>query len=499
MQKGPQSKTSMEPLLELAISLPPPGSRDLLRALHRQLRAAILDGRLKPGLRLPPTRALAAAYRVSRNTAVATYDLLLSEGYAVTRPGAGTYVAEAVPLRSSRRAPANDTNSAGHLNAFWRQAPALKVSTPQIPPRYDFRAGLPDNRLFPFDVWRRLSGRALRALSKSPAAYAEPQGRPLLRDAIAQHVSFARAVACEAEDIVVTAGAQQAFDLLARILVTPGRTVVAIEDPGYPPLRTAFAAAGAKIVPVPVDEQGLLVDALPARTNVICVTPSHQFPLGVAMSLQRRAALLDFARAHRAVVIEDDYDGEFRFAGRPLDALQTLDRTESVFYVGTFSKSLFPELRLGFVVAPPWARAALVTAKQLSDWHGAVLAQDTLAAFILDGHLARHIRKMRKVYGERRQLLLNHLSRDFDRYLEPIASAAGLHLAAFSTFSVTADTLAQRARRRGIGVYSLRPFYAGKVSRQGLLLGYGAIDERGIREAMARLRGACEMSSNSDR
>jgi GntR family transcriptional regulator/MocR family aminotransferase len=486
----------MEPLLELAISLPQRGSRDLLRALHRQLRAAILDGRLKPGLRLPPTRELAAAYRVSRNTAVATYDLLLSEGYVVTRPGAGTYVADALPLSGRREAPAQSADFAGHLSAFWRKPPALALAASRSPPRFDFRPGLPDTGLFPFDVWRRLSGRALRIQSKAPALYAEPQGRPSLREAIARHVSFARAVACRAEDIVVTAGAQQAFDLLARILVTPGRTVVAVEDPGYPPVRAAFMAAGAQIVPVPVDDAGLVVDELPANTKVISVTPSHQFPLGTAMSLQRRAALLDFARAHRAVVIEDDYDGEFRFGGRPLDALQTLDRSGLVFYVGTFSKSLFPALRLGFVVAPPWARGPLVSAKQLADWHGAVLAQDTLAAFIMEGHLARHIRKMRKVYGERRQLLLNHLSKNFDGYLEPIASAAGLHLAALSASSSTADRIAQRALRHDIGVYSLRPFYAGKASRHGLLFGYGAIDERGIREGLLRLRRVWETSSD---
>lgn len=489
----------MEPLLEVSINLPQRGSRDLLGALHRQLRAAILDGRLKPGLRLPPTRAFAAAFGVSRNTAVATYDLLLSEGYVATRPGAGTYVADVRPLPGAREGHARNPDSAGHLSAFWRRAAAQALPAPQPPPRFDFRPGLPDNGLFPFDVWRRLSGRALRALARAPAAYAEPQGRPLLREAIAQHVSFARAVACHAEDIVVTAGAQQAFDLLARILVTPGRTVVALEDPGYPPLRTAFMAAGAVIAPVPVDGEGLVVGKLPANTKVICVTPSHQFPLGTAMSLQRRTALLDFARAHRAVVIEDDYDGEFRLVGRPLDALQTLDRTGSVFYVGTFSKSLFPALRLGFVVAPPWARAALVTAKQLSDWHGAVLAQDTLAAFIVEGHLARHIRKMRKVYGERRRVLLNQLSRDFDEHLQPITSAAGLHVAALSTSSVPADAIVQRARRHDLGLYSLRSFYAGKASRHGLLFGYGAIDERGIREGLTRLRRVWDGSSDADR
>ncbi|WP_329955905.1 PLP-dependent aminotransferase family protein [Cupriavidus necator] len=226
--------------------------------------------------------------------------------------------------------------------------------------------------------------------------------RVQLREAIASHVSFARAVACGADDVVVTSGAQQAFDLIARVLVTPGKTVVAVEDPGYPPLRHAFAAAGARLVPVPVDDEGMQVDQLPAGARVICVTPSHQFPLGATLSLARRRALLAFARRHGAVVVEDDYDGEFRHGGRPLDALQTLDQDQLVWYVGTFSRSLFPGLRLGYAVVPPWARDAVVAAGQYTDWHSALLAQDTLAAFMAEGHLARHIRKMRAAYTGRR-------------------------------------------------------------------------------------------------
>jgi GntR family transcriptional regulator/MocR family aminotransferase len=302
----------MDPIFDLAITLPARGSRTLLRALHWQMRSAILDGRLQPGLRLPATRALAALLGVSRNTAVAAYDLLLSEGYLAARPGAGTYVAYASPRSTSRAVAPGDSATDARLNPFWRSAPRLLSSTPSTTCRFDFRVGLSDKSAFPFQVWRRLSARALRALSKAPAAYADPQGRASLREAIATHVSFARAVACRADDVVVTAGAQQAFDLLARVLVTPGRTTVAVEDPGYPPISTAFASNGANVVPVAVDREGLIVEQLPPQTRVVCVTPSHQFPLGHAMSLRRRVALLDFARIRGAVVIEDDYDGEFR-------------------------------------------------------------------------------------------------------------------------------------------------------------------------------------------
>jgi GntR family transcriptional regulator/MocR family aminotransferase len=459
-----------------------------MRALHQQLRAAIVEGRLKPGLRLPPTRSLAALYGVSRNTAVATYDLLLSEGYLSARRGAGTYVATALPQPVERKTPAADPATDSRLNAFWRSFSMPVAGTSRSSPAYDFRLGLPEIRYFPFAIWRRLSARALRSIAKPPVVREHPQGRTALREAIAKHVSFARAVACRAEDILVTTGAQQAFDLLARVLVTPRRTVVAVEDPGYARLRAAFAAAGAKIVPVPVDDEGLMVERLPRAAKVICVTPSHQFPLGTPMSMGRRAALLEFAQARGAAVIEDDYDGEFRFGGRPLDALQTLDRAASVFYVGTFSKSLFPAIRLGFVVSPPWARHALVTAKQITDWHCGVLTQDTLAAFIAEGHLARHVRKMRQIYGRRREMLLSCLQKDFAGWLRPIAPEAGLHMAALTDTAFDSDAFVKRAEQSKVGVSSLRPFYAGRPAKSGLVFGYGTIDESAIREGLANLR-----------
>src|SRR5690349_3441594 len=434
----------MDPVFEFPLVLPARDSRGLLRALHAELRAAILDGRLKPGLRLPSTRKLAEVYRLSRNTAVAAYDLLVSEGYVVARRGSGVYVADALARRSEPAPEPADARHERRLVAHWRDPPPTFVVPPEPPPRYDFALGIPDATLFPFATWRRLASRAVRALAKTRAPYAPSRGQPELRESIARHVSFARAVACAADDIVVTSGAQQAFDLIARILVTPGRTVVAIENPGYPPARMAFAAHGAKIVPVRVDAEGLVVEKIPREARIVYVTPSHQFPLGCAMSARRRAALLDFAAANGAVVVEDDYDGEFRFGGRPLDALQTLDRAECVFYVGTFSKSLFPSIRLGYVVAPPWAQRALGAAKQSADWHCAVLEQEALAAFINEGHLARHVRKMREIYGARRKTLLDALTTHFEPWLTPLASAAGLHLSATAAPSVDVDSLVER-------------------------------------------------------
>jgi GntR family transcriptional regulator/MocR family aminotransferase len=479
-------------MLELAITLPPRGSGAVMRVLHRELRSAILDGRLKPGLRLPSTRILADSWGVSRNTVMGAYDLLLSEGYLFARHGAGTYVAEALPVRTERAPVAEEPGKAPdrRLSEFWQSPPPylLKSWASTSPGDMLFRLGVPDTASFPYHIWRRLLARSLRSLAKVPAAYVEAAGRPLLREAIANHVSFARAVACNCDDVVVTAGTQQAFDLLAKILVTPGRTTVALEDPGYAPLRGAFLAFGAKIAPVPVDSDGLIVDRIPADARVICVTPSHQFPLGVAMSMRRRAELLEFARVNGAVVIEDDYDGEFRFGTTPRDALQTLDRSGSVFYVGTFSKSLFPGIRLGFVVAPPWAKRALTAAKQVTDWHQPVLEQDALASFISEGHMARHVRKMRKLYAERRELMMSTLQAHFSPWLEPIPASGGMHLTALAREMLDYDAIARSARQRNMDVRSLQTLSANGNGQVGLVLGYGATAPQAITEGLLQLR-----------
>ncbi|WP_255367360.1 PLP-dependent aminotransferase family protein [Dyella sp. OK004] len=477
----------MEHPFEFPLDLPARGSRQRLSALHGQLRAAILDGRLKAGLRLPATRELAQALKLSRNTVVAAYDLLLSEGYVVARRGAGNFVADLLARRGAHRASAAEQGGDRRLAPYWRsmKLPAVPMQVGSY--THDFRVGVPDNTQFPFEVWRRLSARALRGVSKSPPLYGQSQGRPALREAIARHVSFARAVACEPDDVVVTSGAQQAFDLLARVLVAPGKTVVAVEDPGYPPLRAAFAAAGAKVVPVPVDAEGLVVEQLPADARVIYVTPSHQFPLGMSMSPRRRAELLSFAAARHAVVIEDDYDGEFRYGGRPLDALQTLDRDGSVCYVGTFSKCLFPSLRLGYLVTPPWLRAALASAKELTDWHCDVAAQDTLATFIAEGHLVRHVRKMRHVYAARREALLKALESYGEGRLQAWSSDAGLHLAARLPRAVKAGALIERAAEQRIRLEGLSGYALNRPAPNGLVFGYGMIEAERIGEAIRRV------------
>ncbi|GLQ86509.1 MocR-like pyridoxine biosynthesis transcription factor PdxR [Dyella flagellata] len=482
----------MEHPFEFPLELPERGSRQRMAALHRQLRAAILDGRLKPGLRLPATRELAEALEVSRNTVVAAYDLLLGDGYIEARRGAGNFVADLAMRRSGRHAqadnlPPDSRTPDSRLASYWQNFTSVPTPMRADGFAYDFRLGIPDSRSFPYDIWRRLSARVLRNLSKAAPFYDLAQGRLPLRQAIAQHISFARAVSCEAEDVVVTSGAQQAFDLLARVLVTPGQTVVAVEDPGYPPLRAVFLAAGARVVDVPVDEEGLIVDQLPRDTNVIYVTPSHQFPLGVVMSPHRRVQLLEFARTHGALVIEDDYDSEFRYSTRPLDALQTLDRDDSVCYVGTFSKCLFPTLRLGYAVVPPWLRTALANAKHQADWHGDVLAQDSLAAFIAEGHLVRYVRHMRKLYAERRDALLDALQRYGKGKLHVYPSDAGLHLAARLDVPVDSSILLGRAMASGINLEPLDWDARDGALVNGLAFGFGLIDLERIDEGIASL------------
>ena len=469
--------------------------------MHTQLQGAIHDGRLQPGLQLPPTRTLAQALGVSRNTAVAAYDLLLSEGYLEARRGAGTYVSQA-RVALTPRTRRTRSGKPPELNEFWRDPPPL---FPGMRPRgaathyrYNFSIGEPDVTLFPFAMWRRLVGRAARASSKDTLP-CEPQGRAELRAAIAKHVSFTRAIACGPDDIIVTAGSQQAFDLLARVLVTPKRTVVALEEAHYPPIRQVLRAAGARIVTVPVDQQGIVVDRISPRTRVVCVTPSHQLGLGSPMSFERRAALLQFSRKHGASIIEDDYDGEYRFGQRPLDALQTLDRDERVFYVGTFSKVLFPNVRVGYIVAPPWARAALIAAKQLSDRHTAVIMQDALSAFLTEGHLVRHVRKMTRVYATRREILLAAIERHCSEQLKPIPSEAGLHITAKLLVPALAATVLERAATAGIKVQAVSEFTIGKASLNGLGFGYGGIADADIEAGVRQLASVISQVSSRRR
>ena len=481
----------MEPVFAFPIDLGKRGPERRVQRLHQQLRAAIIERRLAAGARLPSTRRVAQAYGIARNSVIAAYDLLMAEGFIVTRPGAAAEVADLGAPGSTggrKRTP--------RLSSPPPMVPVRKAAPSTVPARHSatrgFALGVPDHRWFPSDVWRRLLLRASNTSLPDAFGYPPAEGRPLLRAAIAQHVYYARAVVCGEQDVIVTSGAQQAFDLLARVLVARGHTKVAVENPGYPPLRAAMASAGAQLVPIAVDEEGLIVDQLPTDVRIVCVTPSHQFPTGVAMSLARRRALLDFAQRHGAVVIEDDYDGEFRYGTQPLDALQMLDREAKVIYVGTFSKSLFPALRLGYVVAPPWLAGALAAAKQSADNGGNVAVQEALARFILDGHLARYTRRMRKRYERRRDTLLTAIERDLSEWLAASAPSAGIHLSVRYRDRRQAKRIASLVERYAPGAQPLSDFLIEPetAAATGIAFGFGCIDEAEIDASIEQLARA---------
>ncbi|KVG19256.1 DNA-binding protein [Burkholderia ubonensis] len=470
------------------------GRHDLTGQIFRQLRAAIVDGRLAGGARLPSTRDLAAQLGVSRKTTLDAFERLAAEGYLHTRRGDGTFVADglarvphepaaAMPAIAADRRPAD----APTARAIWNDVPdALAMPEPLPALGFDFRGGVTDKTLFPFDAWRRCLHHALRQQARGPGQYHEPAGDQQLRLAIARYVAFSRAVACNWQDVIVTQGAQQALDVLARVVVRPG-DVVAVEDPGYPPARAAFASLGATVVGVPVDAHGLVAGRLPDDARLVYVTPSHQFPLGMPMSLERRVALLEWAQRRRAVIIEDDYDGEFRFEGRPMESLKSLDRAGLVAYVGTFSKTIFPELRIGYAIPPAALHPALCKAKQIADWHTCTLTQTALARFMLDGDFARHLRRVQKHYDARRKVLIAHLRDSLAPWLDAIVPAAGIHLAARLRAGVDEAALIAAARAHDIGLYGIAAFHVDAPRQAGLLFGYGGIDATRIDAALAQL------------
>ena len=461
------------------------GRKNLSGEIYRQLRRAIVDGRLRPGGLLPPTRHLAERLNVARMTVTVAYEHLIAEGFVVSRVGAGTFVAEDVGHRRPAAAPKYE----GVLRprAVWNG-----IALPTVfatPATYDFRTGLPEASWFPHRVWRLLLVRAMRAPEVAGGVYQDPAGLPSLRAAIANHVALARGVNSRVDDVLVTNGTQQALDLIARVLLAPG-DVIAVEDPGYQLSCRLFASLGLRVVGVRVDEQGLVVDSLPRRARAVYVTPSHQFPLGVAMSLQRRQALLTWAENNGSAIIEDDYDSEFRFTGRPLDALQSLDVAGRVIHVGSFSKTLLPTLRIGYIVSPPSLHGALCRAKFVSDWHTSSLVQAALAQFIETGGYARHIRRLNRRYRERHTLMTQTVSRDFADHLELVPSSTGLHVTALARRLSIAqlEAVCAQAAERDVAVRALAGCAVTKPSIPGLMLAYGAIDLTGITEGLRRLR-----------
>jgi len=462
------------------------GRKDLANQLYEQLRDNIESGRLAAGVQLPPSRLLAAQLGLSRKTISDTYSRLTYENYLVGKIGSGTFV-NTLSTPVQRQQTTSELASVKRVKKWQDISLPLRHPTLEGTLRCDFIGGATAKTQFPHDEWRRCTQYALRQMTQARGFYSQPEGLAPLRSAIAGHIAFARGVKCTADDVVVCNGAQQALDLIARVLIEPGCTV-AMEDPGYTPARLLFAAQGAHVVGVAVDSEGIIVEQIPENAHAIYVTPSHQMPLGMPMSLARREALLEKASRIGAIIIEDDYDSEFRYEGRPTDSLQSMDRFGVVAYVGTFSKTLLPELRLGYAVLPEAILEAVIKDKQLTDWHTCTLPQWALTKFIAEGLLNKHIRRCHSIYASRRERILTRFAADLSPWMEAIPSTAGFHMAVMFKVPVNLGLLIEMARKLEIGLYPLTGFYHDTPARDGLILGFGAIETLDIDPALDRLR-----------
>jgi GntR family transcriptional regulator/MocR family aminotransferase len=479
------------------LRLDPAAGHPLHRQLYSGLRAAILSGRLATGARLPSTRALADELDVSRNTVLDAYAQLLAEGYVEGKVGSGTYVSRALPdellhVRAERAAPPEAAARRGpsRRGALLAATPVSAAHDHERPRA--FGPGLAAFDTFPFEIWARLMLRRWRRPPPELLSYGDPAGYAPLRQGIAAYLNTARGVRCAPEQVIVVAGSQQGLDLAARVLLDPSDAAW-IEDPGYMGARGALGSAGARLVPVPVDAEGIDVAAgveRCAEARLAYVTPSHQFPLGVTMSLPRRLALLEWARRAGAWLLEDDYDSEYRYAGRPLPALQGLDGEARTVYLGTFSKVLFPSLRLGYIVVPGDLVDAFVSARALADRHGPSVEQAALADFIAQGHFARHIRRTRALYAERRDALIAAVRRELNGLIELAASDAGMHMVGWLPAGMDDRAASRRAAAHGVDAPPLSAYAIEPRPRGGLLLGYAAVGEREIVEGVRRLAAA---------
>jgi GntR family transcriptional regulator / MocR family aminotransferase len=480
-----------------AIALDPASGVPLNRQLYNVLRKMIFERKLRARDRLPSTRSLAAALAVSRTTVINAFDQLLAEGYLEGRKGSGTFVAGSLPddlLRVRAKATGatsrtQKTRKISKRGVMWTSTTSTFLGD-EAKPRA-FQPGLPSISDFPFDIWSRMISKRWRNPIKELACYGSSTGYRLLREAIANYVQLARGVRCEPKQVIIVAGSQQGLDMTARVLLDPGDPAW-IEDPCYSGACGALIGAGATLMPVPVDDQGIDVavgESTCEDAKIVYVTPSHQYPLGVTMSLRRRLALLDWATRAGAWIIEDDYDSEYQYTGRPLPALQGLDKEERVIYVGTFSKVLFPSLRLGYLIVPDNLVDAFSAAQSHTAYFCPLIEQIVLAEFIMEGHFSRHIRRMRKLYQERQAVLLESAKSELDGLLEVDPARAGMHLIGWLPKDANDQVVSRRAAEAGIDVRPLSFYCIEAKRRPGLLLGYTGISEAEIRLGARKLAG----------
>ncbi|MFT7243286.1 MAG: GntR family transcriptional regulator/MocR family aminotransferase [Candidatus Azotimanducaceae bacterium] len=474
------------------INLPLDGQDSLQQQIYRALKLNISTGRMSAGSRLAPSRMLAAELAVSRNTVVAAYEQLCAEGYAETRQGSGTFVSavQVEPVQSLLK----------EIEPLWSEYSKRVAEVPdqslfrasRAKLRYDFLYGEPGYLDVPIEQWARIIGKKARGLTEAQLGYAPAGGLPILRKVLAEYLQRSRGVSCDPEQVMIVQGTQEAIELVTRAFVEPG-SIAVIEEPHYRGFERCLRAAGADIVAVPVDDAGLQTSVLKTieHARVAYTTPSHQFPTGSVFSLQRRLALLDWAAANQTVILEDDYDGEFRYEGRPIPSMQSLDRRGCVIYAGTASKVLFPSLRLGWMVVPKAMVPMFQRMKAMSDRNCSTLEQLAFAEFISDGYLERHIHRARKKHRVRRAVLLDTLQRELGDLAEVIGTHAGIHiLLRLKKVSVAnIDTLIQQAAINGVGVYSAAPYYLKPPSYVELLLGYASLTPAQIKTGIRKLAG----------
>src|SRR6202453_1985688 len=467
----------------------------MYQQLYEWFRRAILQGQLRPGQRVPSTRNLAAELKISRIPVSSAYEQLGAEGYLETFVGAGTCVVRSIPgdalepafgkmQDASRRVSKSKAPRLVSRRAALMHLPAQTWSNKLVA----FRVNLPALEHFPSGVWSTLVNRHARRPTRQSMAYGDAMGYMPLREAIAEYLGAARAVRCKQSQILLTTGSQQCLQLSAQVLLDANAPVW-IEEPGYPGARQALIMAGAQLVPVPVDHEGLNVAEGIRRAggaHAVFITPSHQDPLGVTMTATRRMQLLNWAARSGAWIIEDDYDSEYRFGGRPIPSLQGLDTGERVIYVGTFSKVMFPALRLGYMVVPEDLVDAFSAVREATAQFSSTLYQAVMTDFIREGHFARHIRKMRMLYLERRTALVEGIRSQMSGKLEVIGTEAGMHLVAMLPAGVSDVALSKKAGEMGIAAMPLSACYLKPPVRGGVILGYGGTDERPIRDGLGK-------------
>jgi GntR family transcriptional regulator/MocR family aminotransferase len=481
--------------LPLSLSAPASGT-PLYRWLYEELRSAILERRMAPGARLPATRDLAGEYKLARATVVEAFEQLKSEGYVEGKVGAGTYVSQVLPdelLQVARRGSGRraEPRPVG-WSSYARRLQLFRATKPRI--TRAFRANQAALDAFPTTLWAQVASRRLRRASRQLLAGGEALGYLPLRQAVAEYLHTSRGVHCAADQVLIISGVQEALERTAHLLLDPGDRVW-VEEPGYPGAAVVFRAVGAKVCPVPVDEEGLDLNVGQrrwGRAKLAYVTPAHQFPLGVSMSLRRRLASLEWARRSHTLIFEDDYDSEYRYSGRPLPALQGLDRAGVVIFAGSFNEVLFPALRLGYLVVPPAMVDRFAAAQSISMRHAPLLDQAVLCDFITQGHFARHIRRMRELYAERLAFLLQSSRARLAGLLEIPTVEAGLQTVGWLAPGIQAERAAAEAARVEVEVIPLSRYCSRRVLRQGLLLGFAAVDIRELGRGVEQLARALE-------